>query len=184
MGVHIFLGSSPRSLCTESPSWFFQCVNGQERKTQDNWPASSAGTTWKHVLQIVLYISLKMFIFLFWEREGEREKAHACKRGRIRDRGRENRKQAPHCQRRARWGLDRMNHEIMTWAEIKSGGLTNWATQAPLVVFLFLRVTWGLTSPGHMLSSRRLGGRSLQCGSMEHLVAGALLICSGLWGPG
>ena len=37
--------------------------------------------------------------------------------------------QVPKCQQRAHMGLEWMNCEIMTWAEV--GGLTNWATQAP-----------------------------------------------------
>ena len=75
------------------------------------------------------------YVYLFL-REGERETE--CELGRGRERGRQNLKQAPGSQLPAvstepEVGLEPMNCEIMTWAEVR--GSTDWATQLLLNSF-------------------------------------------------
>ena len=55
--------------------------------------------------------------------------------GRVRERGRQNPKQALPDR-----GLELMNSEIMTWAKIKSQRLTGRATQVPLWCLIFISV--------------------------------------------
>ena len=78
----------------------------------------------------------KKNVYLFWERERESTHASTYKQGR----GRENAKQALHCQQRVDAGLHPMNREIMTWAKIKnrvpSSILYPGIDEAPLVSFL------------------------------------------------
>ena len=73
-------------------------------------------------------------------RERERERERERDRPRI-----WSRLQALSCQHRAHAGLEPMNCEIMTWAEV--GCLTDWATQAPLEVWVVssLTLTWLLS---------------------------------------
>ena len=60
------------------------------------------------------------YLSLFILRKKETDRQRGCEQERGRER--ENSKQAPHCQRKAHGdsGLDFMNHEITSWAKIKS----------------------------------------------------------------
>ena len=68
-------------------------------------------------------------IYLFWEREREHKQG----------RGRERESQAGStlAVQSPTPGLDLVNREIMTWAEIKRL-LTNWATQVPLIIIILM----------------------------------------------
>ena len=82
-----------------------------------------------------------MFIF-------ERERQTECKWARGRERGRHriwSRLQDLSCHTEPDAGLELMNCEIMTWAEV--GRLTNWATQAPLFLSFFLNLQVNLMCP-------------------------------------
>ena len=68
-----------------------------------------------------------MFIF-------EREREWASEKERGREKGTQNPKRAPGSEpvsTKPDAGLELMNREIMTWAEVRH--LTDWATQAPLM---------------------------------------------------
>ena len=84
-----------------------------------------------HALLHVLCPFFKIFLMLihFWERETEH------KQGRVRERGKYiiwSGLQAISTEPNG--GLEPMNHEIMTWAEVRV--LTDWATQAPLTCII------------------------------------------------
>ena len=76
----------------------------------------------------------KDFLFACFERETERERKRDHAHG---ERGRRREKilSRPHTQHWARLtGLNPTDHEIITWAQIKSQGLSHWATtQEPLI---------------------------------------------------
>ena len=79
--------------------------------------------------QLFKHLALLVFnVYLFWERNHQ---------WRGRERGRENPKQAPCSRHRAQCWPNLRNHEIMTWAEIKSQSTDwnqEWAPQVPLSV--------------------------------------------------
>ena len=83
------------------------------------------------------------FNVCFWEREIERERERAWMEEGQRGRGRQriqSRHQALSCQHRAYAGLEFMNCEIMTWAEV--GHPADWATQALLKFFILIHLIW------------------------------------------
>ena len=79
-------------------------------------------------------------MFLFWERESERETERGYSLGRGRDTESEAGSGLWTVSTESNVGLEPTSHEIMTWAEV--GCLTDWATRSPLIflnVYLFLR---------------------------------------------
>ena len=94
-----------------------------------------------------VYVSVCVFIFPCYFIYFERDRERGIERERARtwpgegQRGTENPKQAPCCQHWAPLGAQThklTNWEIMTWAEIKSQFLTNWATQEPQHVCVYV----------------------------------------------
>ena len=78
---------------------------------------------------IFIYCFLIFLNVYFWEREYER--------GRGRGREAQKLKQAPGSElSEPSAGLEPTNCEVMTWAEVQ--GLTDWATQTPLLLLLLL----------------------------------------------
>ena len=74
-------------------------------------------------LYIFLFFFFNIYLFILegGEREREREREREIQAGggaRIEEK--ENPRQAPHCQHRARHGAQSQDHEIMTRAEIKN----------------------------------------------------------------
>ena len=103
-----------------------------------NFYTTSPQNEWCWLTSVVCFFK---YLFIF-EREGDRAWV-----GRDREKGRHriwSRLQALSCQHRARRWAWTHDCEIIIWAEVRY--LTNWATQVPLVWFLFHRnqssITW------------------------------------------
>ena len=99
-----------------------------------DWHNNPSEQTWVLTWENVIFFK---FIYLFWEREGGGEWwSH-------RERGKENPKQAPCCQQRSPM-RGSISSTVRSWPELKPsvGCLTNWATQWPQKMLLFICGTW------------------------------------------
>ena len=127
------------------------------------WHRSALTSSWVPVLFVSCLICRKALLFFycifagykfFFLREREREREHTHESvwgaevgGRETERERErisSRLQAVSTEPDA--GLELLNCEIMTWAEIMSLMLTDWATQAPLLGMYVFLTQWVISS--------------------------------------